>query len=59
MEEIKLCPCCKGNAVLFFDLSCDKVNVVCVQCGLRTRAVKNEEKAIKLWNKRPKEKYDD
>ena len=50
MEELLKCPFCGGEAELHSGLLTNWV--LCLQCGVETRAKLNKQEAIAAWNRR-------
>ena len=50
MEELRRCPFCGGEAELHSGLLTNWV--LCLQCGVETRAKLNKQEAIAAWNRR-------
>lgn len=69
MDELKRCPCCKGEARMYFvsanglhisDFECvrfgqllDHRQIRCEKCGLQTKVYKTAKGAFNAWNRRP------
>ena len=50
MEELRKCPFCGGEAELHSGLLNNWV--LCLQCGVETKAKLNKQEAIAAWNRR-------
>jgi Lar family restriction alleviation protein len=56
MEELKKCPFCGGEAILYksFDYV-NKCRVECTNCNICTQNYDTKGEAIEAWNRRVKE----